>query len=287
MIFTYERDLISDAFHRKNIALRVQRDPRTNLSKNLLLGCPFHHVRFGIIKNGSIDFDAGYTSRFGALTPTDLVMLYCYLYLPRHHAELQSTFDRCSTWIDDVSIPGLVTWLVDLGCGPGTAGLAFADHCRGAPFHYFGFDRSSAMRSTAQSVLNEARLSGLIDRESKFSIASEMFNPAIIHDLFPIPVNIIFVASYLFASKSLDIVSLAQTLNAVILRDRVKAAVFLYVNSTTKFANRSYERFVRELGPIRRLGVKEQQIQYRRYAGRIAGKAQFVNDCMILKELSP
>lgn len=75
MIFTYERDLISDAFHRKNIALRVQRDPRTNLSKNLLLGCPFHHVRFGIIKNGSIDFDAGYTSRFGALTPTDLVML--------------------------------------------------------------------------------------------------------------------------------------------------------------------------------------------------------------------
>ena len=178
MIFTYERDLLSDAFHRKNIALRVQRDPRTRLRKNLLLGCPFQHVRYSIIKNGTVDFDAGHKDRYGVLTPDDLASLYCYLYLPRHHAELLSTFDRCSTWIDDVLIPGRSTWLVDLGCGPGTAGLAFADHCRGVPFHYIGFDRSTAMQPTAQSLLNEARHSGLIDCESKFAMSSGMFDPA-------------------------------------------------------------------------------------------------------------
>ena len=118
-------------------------------------------------------------------------------------------------------------------------------------------------------------------------MASGMFDPATVQNLFPTPVNILFVASYLFASKSLDIVSLAHSLKTVIPCDHVKAAAFLYLNSTTKFANRSYEMFVRELGPVRRLGVKEQLIQYRRYAGRTTGKAQFVNDCLVLKEVSP
>ena len=143
------------------------------------------------------------------------------------------------------------------------------------------------MRSAAQSLLQKATDSGLIENESTFAVASGMFDLATLQSVSPAPVNILLVASYLFASKSLDFVSLARSLKTVVPCDHVKSAAFFYLNSTTKFANRSYERFVRELGPVQRLGVKEQRILYRRYAGRTTGKAQFVNDCLVLKELSP
>lgn len=262
MICTYERELLSDAFHRKHIVLPVQRDPRTRRRENLLLGYPFHLVRYSVIKNGTADFDTGHNGRYGILTAQDVVLLYCYIYLARHHAELLSTFDRCSTWIADSLNSGRATWLVDLGCGPGSAGLAFADHCRGAAFHYLGFDQSTAMRCAAYSLLQLAKQSGRIDQSSTLALASGAIDLSFVQTASPAPVNVLIVASYLFASKSLDIVSLARSLKAVLPCDRVKSIAFLYINSTTKFANRSYERFVREVGPITRLGIKTQLIQY-------------------------
>ena len=284
MIFTYERELMSDVFHRNHVAFRVQRDPRTRLGKNLLLGYPFHRVRYCVIKNGAVDFDSGHRARYGVLTPDDLVALYGYLYLPRHYAELRSTFDRCSTQLPDSSNSGRSTWLIDLGCGPGTAGLAFADHCGGDAFHYLGIDRSVAMRSAARVLLEKARASGLIDPASEIETASGPFDIPEVLGTCPAPVNVVFVASYLFASKSLDPVALARSVNAVTPYDHVRAAVFLYLNSATRFANRSYEQFVGELVSHKRLGLKEQVIGYRRYAGRTTGTARFVSDGLVLKE---
>ncbi|MFO0937585.1 MAG: class I SAM-dependent methyltransferase [Gemmataceae bacterium] len=178
---------------------------------------------------------------------------------------------------------GQPTLLIDLGCGPGTAALAFADHY-GAAFHYHGFDRSSAMRSTAHALLQQARHFGLINNASEITVTSGTFDPMTVQNTSPTPVNIIFVASYLFASKSLDAVSLARSLRTIIPLTHVQSAAFLYLNSRTKFANRTYEQFIHELGPIERLRAEEQVIHYRRYAGRTAGRARFVNDCLILKD---
>ena len=224
------------------------RDRRTRAGKNLLLGNPFQHVRYSVIKNGSVDFDREYRGRFGRLCSDDLVALYRYLYMPRHIAEAMATFDRCSTWVATILNSTTITWMVDLGCGPGTVGLAFAGHCGGVTFNY---DYSRAL--------------------------------GMCHS----PINVIFVASYLFASTSLDIDAIIRSLKSVIGCDTVKEALFVYLNSTTRFANRFYERFVGCVDIVARPGIKEQTIQYRRYGGRATATARFVNDCLLLKESRP
>jgi SAM-dependent methyltransferase len=286
MIFTYERELISDVFHRNHVVSRIQCDRRTRWGRNLLLGRPFHEVRYKIIRNGSVDFDQGYRDQRGELSPADLTALYSYLYLPRHYAEAMSSFDRFSKPIGSLLDSESQTWVVDLGCGPGTAGLAFADHSGGQLFHYLGIDRSLAMRGEARYLLHQARTSGLLDESSHIAAASDRFSIPSALKSCSVPISIVFVASYLFASKSLDTSWVSRSLQSAVGSECVEKCLFVYLNSTTRFANRSYETFVRSFGSsVSRIGTREQVIQYRRYAGRTTGTARFVNDCLLLKGL--
>jgi SAM-dependent methyltransferase len=287
MIFTYECELKSDVFHRNYVASKIQCDRRTRRGRNLLLGYPFHQVRYSIIRNGGVDFDRGHRDPRGDLSPEDLVALYSYLYLPRHHAEVMSSFDRFSRPLESLLCADSTSWIVDLGCGPGTAGLALTDHYTEQLFHYLGIDRSDAMRRAARNLLREARNSGLIHEGSHIATASDRFNiPAALKSCSQ-PTSIVFVASYLFASKSLDTSWVSQSLQAAVKSEFVDKCIFVYINSTTRFANRKYETFVRGLGPaVQRFSTQGQIIQYRRYAARTTGTARFVNDCLLLKGLS-
>jgi len=157
MNFLYERELASDLFHQKYIVSKVQRDHRSQMGSNLVLGYPFHPIRHQIIKNGRIDFDAGYRVRHGTLTPDDLVALYSEIDLSRHLAVCLSTFDRFDGPMSELFQSSDASWVVDLGCGPGTAGLAIADHFPGQLFHDSGIDQSLTMRRNARSLLIEAR----------------------------------------------------------------------------------------------------------------------------------
>ena len=287
MIFTYERELMSDNFHRNYVASKIRCDRRTRMGRNLLLGHPFHQVRYKIIRNGSVDFDRGYRDQRGELSPDDLVALYSYLYVPRHHAEAMSSFDRFSKPIESLLGSERQTWIVNLGCGPGTAGLAFADHCSGQLFHYLGIDRSDAMRRAARGLLRQARTSGLINESSHITAASNTFSiPAALKKC-TVPINIAFVASYLFASKLLDVHWVSESMKSAACSEFVERCLFVYINSTTRYSNRNYEMFVRSLGSsVNRIGTKDQVIRYRRYAGRTTGTARFVNDCLLLKGLT-
>ena len=168
-----------------------------------------------------------------------------------------------------------------------SAGLAFADYSFKQLFHYLGLDRSHAMRRAANDLLRQARTSGLINKESRVTTASNTFNIPSVLEKCTVPINIIFVASYLFASKSLDIDFVSKSMKATIESKSVEQCLFLYLNSTTRYSNRNYEAFVRNLGPsVNRLGIQYQTIHYRRYASRTTGTARFVNDCLLLKGLT-
>lgn len=209
MNFTYERDLVSDLFHQRHIVPKVQRDRRSRKRRNLLLGHPFHQIRHQIIKNGRIDFDAGFQGQRGALTPDDLVALHNYIYLARHHAECMSTFDRFETTTSELIQSDYPTWVVDLGCGSGTAGLAIADHFSGQVLRYLGIDQSFAMRRNARSLLIEARTCGLLNANCRTTTtASSHFIRSALKKPHR-PFNVLFAASYLFASQSLDVLDLA------------------------------------------------------------------------------
>ena len=97
------------------------------------------------------------------------------------------------------------------------------------------------------------------------------------------PLNVVFVASYLFASQSLDVLDLADSVQVVIDHDAVRNCVLVYSNSATPHANKKYEQFVDCFGGCRRLGIQSATIRYCRYAGRRTAEAKFVNDCLILK----
>jgi SAM-dependent methyltransferase len=284
MIFTYERQLISDIFHRNHVVWKIQNDRRTSSSRNRLLGRSFHFIRFKIIQNGRVDFDQGYRDQFGELSPDDLVSLYSYLYLSRHHAEAMSTFDRFASLIDTNFHSKSQLWIVDLGCGPGTAGLAFADYSSGQLFHYLGIDRSIAMRRAARENCRLARDAGILNEKAFLTFASDKFCISTALKSCRIPINIIFVASYLFASHSLDTSWAIQAVHDAIGCKHVEKCLFVYLNSAMQFANQKYENFVGSLGSVaNRIGVHDQLIRYRRYAQRKTGIAHFVNDCLILK----
>lgn len=175
------------------------------------------------------------------------------------------------------------TWVVDLGCGSGTAGLAIADHSSGQLFHYLGIDQSSAMRKNARSLLIEARTCGLLDAGCHITTAgsTHVIRSALEKPLQPL--NILFVASYLFASQSLDVLDLARSVQTAIQCDFVQNCVLVYLNSATRHANKKYEQFVGCFARSRRLGTQSATVRYCRYAGRRIAEAKFVNDCLILK----
>ena len=283
MNFTYERNLASDLFHQKYVVPKVQRDRRSRMGRNLLLGYPFHQIRHQIIKNGRIDFDAGYEGLHGNLTPDNLVALYNYIYLSRHHAECLSTFDRFESVTSVLLQSNHATWVVDLGCGSGTAGLAIADHSSGQLFHYLGIDRSCAMRRSARSLLIEARSCGLLDARCHITTAgsTHVIHSALAKPLQPL--NLIFVASYLFASQSLDVLDLARSVQTATRSDFVQNCALVYLNSATRHANKKYEQFVGCFAGTRGLGIRPTTVRYCRYAGRRTSEAKFVNDCLILK----
>ena len=283
MNFTYERDLVSDLFHQKYIVPKVQRDRRSRMGRNLLLGYPFHQIRQQIIKNGRIDFDAGYQGQHGALTPDDLVALYNYIYLSRHHAECMSTYDRFDTTTSELFRSNFPTWVVDLGCGSGTAGLAIADHFSGQMLHYLGIDQSFAMRRNARSLLIEARTCGLLNANCHITTAASTHVIGSALKRPRQPLNVLFVASYLFASQSLDVLDLARSVRLTADSDTVQNCVLVYLNSATRHANQKYEQFVGCFQGCRRIGIHSATVRYRRYAGRTTAEAKFVNDCLILK----
>jgi SAM-dependent methyltransferase len=284
MNLAHERDLVSDAFHRKRIVSPVQVDPRSISKKNSLFGNSIQRVRFKIIQNGKCDFDRGFQDQWSKLSPDDLVSLYCYLYWPRHHGELLATFDRFEASIKELFTSNNPTWIVDLGSGPGTVALAVADAFGRPPFHYLGIDRSLAMRKAARNFLRLARGDGLLDRNSRIATASDTSRLSDSLSRCRSPINVIFVASFFFASSTLNIQSLSQDVRAVLRHEVVDRSHFVYVNSVSPSANRQYAPFLDLLQhPVKSTGLQEQHVKYCGYAARYVKTSRIVNDCLILK----
>ena len=93
------------------------------------------------------------------VTPRQLAALYALRFLPAHLAQLAALGRQLGGALRRVVEKGDGRLrLVDVGCGPGTAGLALAD---GLPdlaerTHYVGVDRAAAMTGLAAELLRDA-----------------------------------------------------------------------------------------------------------------------------------
>jgi SAM-dependent methyltransferase len=220
--------LLRDEVHR-----RIQKDPRTLANPGTLLGWPENQVYRDVIDGGQADFD----EPIGHLDGDDRALLYARFNQRGHLQELVHAFERL---FDGASSVGRPT-VIDLGCGPFTTGLALAATLQAQrPFRYYGVDRAQSMlRLGARLARGSWERGGLHPESSCWfgtSLNEAVFGP-IRGDL------TIVVASYLFASPSLDVSSLVEEVLAAIRRVGLGAAAVLYTNSSRPSANASYPEF--------------------------------------------
>src|SRR5947209_13328040 len=143
--------------HFEHVIRKVWKDSRTDWDENVSLGYPFDVIRSEVINMGRADFRVGHKhGEYGDLTADEKVLLYCFVNMKLHFFETISTFRFYKTSLKSLFDSKLPTRMVDLGCGPGTAGLALAECLKQPTLRYIGLDIAKAMLRKATTMLQAA-----------------------------------------------------------------------------------------------------------------------------------
>jgi predicted TPR repeat methyltransferase len=134
---------------------------------------------------------------------------------------------------------------IDVGCGARTSGVAIASLYNDRlnkliNFKYLGIDIAGSMIEKA----NEFSKTELFDNESMFYFYEnwDLITDSSLNDIISSDTSIIFNASYLFASSSLDEYSLAEFVNNI--RSKlVNQAYFVFQNPDRADRNQKYNNF--------------------------------------------
>ena len=210
------------------------------VQRNNLFGYTIQQAADEVIGKGQADFDEGYEK----LTPEQVVKIYCYCNMRMHYFSSISLFERSDLVNQFYQTNGRIKF-IDIGCGPGTSGLAFAEHIyttTGLPsvFDYFGIDTSNVMKQQAQDMM----------------VNSVFVNPSTTNffsDITQVSSNYLDNASciivntcYVFASQHLDLDRLAEYLNNLNKKFPYIPKYLLFQNPNNDYVNRRYFEF-REL----------------------------------------
>jgi SAM-dependent methyltransferase len=217
----------------EEIITRINKDPRTIAAPNTFLGWPKNKIFIDVLGFGQANFDA----TVGHLSPADRALLYARYNQPRHLDELSDAFTKL---LANSQYAGRPT-ILDLGCGPFTAGLAFAA-CFGPEreFRYFGIDIAASMCDLGARLVKAAdRLGGLNARTTcEFGADLDNINFGRIRgDL------TIIVASYLLASPTLNANLLVNKVLRALDRIGPGPAAVLFTNSAVPHLNTKYPEF--------------------------------------------
>ncbi|MEQ1504737.1 MAG: class I SAM-dependent methyltransferase [Myxococcota bacterium] len=209
----------------------INSDARTTPST--FLGWPRDRIFHDVLGWGQADFDAP----IGHLSGEDRALLYARYNQPGHIDELCHAF---GTLFEASELVGRPT-ILDLGCGPFTAGLALAavlgSH---RPFRYYGVDRSRAMLQLGRVFAEDARFRGALDPSTTYDFVDGMDKL----EVGPIRADLtLVVASYLLASPTLDVDTLVREIMLTLVRIGPGPAAVLYTNSADPRARAQFPTF--------------------------------------------
>lgn len=146
----------------KYVISAVKADPRTRWS-GIVLGNTMD-ANMSLINYGRIDFSnqlSLFSTEFASvvnMSPDDQVLLYCFYIMRMHYCSAKGLYHSYSDWLSSMAreVNGRIR-MVDIGCGPATCGIAFAEQLSGRfpDIHYTGIDVSVAMRSMARKMLGD------------------------------------------------------------------------------------------------------------------------------------
>ncbi len=252
--------------YRDEVTLPIINDGRSDISENMLLGYPFPVIRDRVIAKGLADFTVGYQHKlFGDLTSDEKVLLYCFVNMKLHYFETLSSFRAFKVALQRMFHSNRPTWMIDLGCGPGTAGLALADCFTQPILRYIGLDISRAMLRKTKSILETAIKRSLFDDKSKILTTCSWRSLQKAPDKLPKPSNVFFNATYLFASETLNVDAACGVVTAFLDSPRVSEIVFIDSNSTADIARENYAIFKKRMkGTFTRTSIEDVKIRYRK-----------------------
>ena len=126
-------------------------------------------------------------------------------------------------------------------------------------------------------LLTEAKNCRLIPNDSVITFTDNWNKLANHHKCINKPTRLLINATYLFASRSLDVDLLVKCVNAFLNCPCNEQFCFSYINTNRKKAGEKYEQFKFELrDKFKSYGFREQSILYRNYDGKTTRKAKFV-----------
>jgi hypothetical protein len=216
---------------------RIASDPRTAAAKPL--GCPKHRVFKDAIDSGQADFDASRALSVDGqtlvLSGDDRALLYAMFNQPRHLDELRHAFELLSP--DGPSVVNLI----DIGCGPCTAGLAYASVVgAGAAFRYYGIDRAGSMRRLAEELFRGAAQAGGLHPQTRASFSDSLESAKFDKRNWG---HSLAVVCYLLSSQTVNPAELAQQVAAALDRAGPGNQTILHINSANMYANRNWPVF--------------------------------------------
>lgn len=229
---------------------RVIRDRVMNDDRNVVrngekdwLGYSFNLIRDTIAASGLADFTQGFKSEsLGDLSALDRCLLYSFIYARKHCRQSRDLLARCAA---EAGLPAAEpTLFLDLGCGPATALMAYADTFPNVAIDYIAVDRAKGMTDLAKEIFEGLVQEGVIAATSTFrseascrAVSADSGKPTVI------------AASFLFASSSLpgERDSLCDLVTKLFQGNNDKGIAFIYTNSNKEIAGREWVEFTKKM----------------------------------------
>ncbi len=270
----------------EHVTNKVRSDNRTDWDENIRLGYPFNVIRQDVIKKGRADFREGHEhEKHGSLTAEDKVLLYCFSNMKQHFFEAVATFRAYRRKLKALFTPDKPTFMVDLGCGPGTAVLALAECFKQPTVRYAGLDISKAMQNKARSMFAAAKEGSLLGAQSRISTTSSWDTLTKFPSGFEMPVNVFINATYLFASDSLNVDDVCNVVDAFRESQFVERLLFVYLNTDTTVSGEKYDQFKKSMrGKFRARRLRTRKVTYNKTRwSNFTSSATFVRQLLDFK----
>lgn len=192
-------------------------------------------LRNEILKHGRRDFRQPYQGTAGELSTALLCQLYAFFYAKKHYAACRKMLVMNAEDLVPLAAEGLT--IVDIGCGPATAGVAWADTFPGATIDYRGIDIAPDMLALGQRIMTDLWRAGVVAANSVFEWKTDW------NQIVPPAKHTLIITSYLFASESLTdkVRALVEFVNS--LNGPGRHVRLLYTNSTDARASANYIEF--------------------------------------------
>ncbi|MDA7758003.1 class I SAM-dependent methyltransferase [Opitutales bacterium] len=228
---------------KKYVVEPIKADGRTNFDEDILLGKHLNTVRTKVIELGRADF----TRASRGFTIEEKVLLYAYCNMPGHIKRGIEIFSKEHDKLESILESGLLIY--DIGCGPLTTCLAFADSFENKTFDYIGVDNSQGMLNLGHKQWNgytKFKSSRVKQCSPESFLNWNQINPSGKTK----SRNTLINFSFFFASKQLDDEDIQSLVSFVknVIESTPNETLLLHVNSKDKRANRKYQEFAEKLG---------------------------------------